>query len=125
LDGIIAKQEEEEKGGDPGLDLFDAVNILATYNADWIAKFSEKKWQDRKNDLEAMFEACNQPKLSSGDYQGLVTLMKEQLKDSMMQVSVAAIKICGILAEKLKKEFDQQARQLVTPIIYRFKEKKT
>jgi hypothetical protein len=36
LNGIIANQAEEEKGDDPGLDLFDAVNILKTYNDEWI-----------------------------------------------------------------------------------------
>ena len=59
LDGIIAKQAEEEKGEDPGLDLFEAVNILQTYNAEWIEKFTAKKWQERKTDLEALCEACN------------------------------------------------------------------
>jgi len=52
-------------------------------------------------------------------------MLKESLKDAMVPVSIAAIKICGILAEKLKKDFEPYARQLVTPIIYRFKEKKT
>lgn len=77
LDGIIAKQEEEEKGDDPGLDLFEAVNILNTYNAEWIEKFQAKKWQERKTDLDNMYEACNQPKLSSGDFQGIVNLLKD------------------------------------------------
>ena len=43
----------------------------------------------------------------------------------MVPVSIAATKICGILAERLKRDFDPYAKQLVVPIIYRFKEKKT
>jgi hypothetical protein len=76
LDGIISNKLEEEKGNDPGLDLFEAVNILQTYNSDWIAKFMEKKWNDRKTDLDALYEACNQPKISSGDFQGIVEMIK-------------------------------------------------
>ena len=38
MNGIIANQGEEEKGEDPGLDMFDAVNILKIYNAEWIEK---------------------------------------------------------------------------------------
>jgi len=59
LNGIIANQAEEEKGDDPGLDLFDAVNILKTYNADWIEKFAGRTWQERKADLDALYDACN------------------------------------------------------------------
>lgn len=47
------------------------------------------------------------------------------MKHNMAQVSLASIRVCGILAEKLKKDFEGHARQLVSPIIYRFKEKKT
>ena len=43
----------------------------------------------------------------------------------MAPVSLASIKLCGILAEKLKKDFEGHAKQLVCPIIYRFKDKKT
>ena len=85
----------------------------------------EKKWNDRKTDLDALYEACNQPKISSGDFQGIVEMIKSQLKDAMVPVSIAATKISGILAEKLKKDFEPYAKQLVVPIIYRFKEKKT
>ena len=52
-------------------------------------------------------------------------MLKDQLKDTMVPVSIAATKICGTLAEKLKKDFEPYAKQLVVPIIYRFKEKKT
>ena len=58
--------------------------MLATYNSEWIEKFSAKKWQERKTDLEAMLEAFNQPKIKSGDFSGIVNVLKDQLKDSMM-----------------------------------------
>jgi hypothetical protein len=35
LDGIIKKQEEEEKGDDAGLELFEAFDLLGKYNAEW------------------------------------------------------------------------------------------
>ena len=59
LIGIIANQAEEEKGEDPGLDLFDTVNILKTYNAEWIARFAGKSSQEKKADLDGLYEACN------------------------------------------------------------------
>ena len=52
-------------------------------------------------------------------------MLKVSLKDAMVPVSITASKICGVLAEKLKKDFEIYAKQLVVPIIYRFKEKKT
>lgn len=48
LDDIIRMQEEEEKKNsqnDPGLDLFEAVNVLTKFNADWVEKVSGlAKW---------------------------------------------------------------------------------
>lgn len=35
LDDIIRLQEEEDKANDPGLDLFEAVDVLAKYDAAW------------------------------------------------------------------------------------------
>jgi hypothetical protein len=37
-------------------------------------------------------------------------MLKGSLKDSMVPVSIAATKICGVLAEKLKRDFEPYAK---------------
>jgi hypothetical protein len=51
-------QEEEEKKNsqnDPGIDLFEAVNVLTKFNAEWCDKVAGlPKWQDRKTEIESL-----------------------------------------------------------------------
>jgi len=58
LDDIIRMQEEEEKKNsqnDPGFDLFEAVNVLTKFNAEWCDKVAGlPKWQDRKTEIESL-----------------------------------------------------------------------
>jgi hypothetical protein len=37
-------------------------------------------------------------------------MLKVSLKDAMVPVSITASKICGVLAEKLKKDFEIYAK---------------
>ena len=83
------------------------------------------KWAEKKAELDKLYEACNQPKIASGDFTGILSILKKCISDSMAAVSISAIKVCGILGLKLKKDFEPYAKQLLVPIIYRFKEKKT
>jgi len=52
-------------------------------------------------------------------------LLKKLLVDSMIPVSIASIKVCGILAKKLQKNFETYIKEILSTVILRFKEKKT
>lgn len=127
LDAIIRQQEEEEKGAeDPGLDLFEPVDILAKYGPEWQDKMTElKAWAEKKKELDALYEDCAQPKIKPGDFSGIVSLLKKLITDSMVAVSHSAIKVCGNLAKGLKKDFEVGAKELTATLLLRFKEKKT
>ena len=43
----------------------------------------------------------------------------------MIPVSISSIKLCGILALKLQKNFETYIKEILSTIILRFKEKKT
>ena len=43
----------------------------------------------------------------------------------MIAVSHSAIKVCGNLAKALKKEFELSVKELIVPLLLRFREKKT
>jgi hypothetical protein len=43
----------------------------------------------------------------------------------MVQVSVQAIKVCGNLTKGLRKDFESGCKELLAPLLLRFKEKKT
>lgn len=60
LDDIIRQQEEDDKANDQGLDLFEAVDILAKYGPDWSDKINElKNWAQKKEQLDQLCTDCN------------------------------------------------------------------
>lgn len=75
--------------------------------------------------MDQLCSDCNQPKIKSGDYQHLIAVLKKLMTDSMVQVSLSAIKVCGNLAKGLKKDFEVGCKELIEPLLLRFKEKKT
>jgi hypothetical protein len=43
----------------------------------------------------------------------------------MIPVSISSIKVCGMLAKKLQKNFETYIKEILSTVILRFKEKKT
>jgi hypothetical protein len=84
-----------------------------------------KKWEEKKKEMEQLYEDANQPKIKPGDFSGLVKCVKKFIGDSMIAVSHSAIRVCGNLAKGLKKDFEPQCKELIIPLLGRFKEKKT
>ncbi|XP_055011340.1 cytoskeleton-associated protein 5 isoform X2 [Boleophthalmus pectinirostris] len=116
--------EETAAAVDP-YELLEAVDILSKIPKDFYEKIEAKKWQERKEALEAVEALAKNPKLENGDYGDLVRALKKVVgKDAnVMLVSMAAKCLAG-LATGLRKKFGQYAGQVVPTILEKFKEKK-
>ena len=75
--------------------------------------------------LDEFIKAANVPKLASNGYQPLVPMIKRLINDSNFNVVLSAIKLTCALAKGLRKNFTSSAKNLSTPILQKFKEKKT
>ena len=108
LDDIIKQEEEKDAAeSNPGLDLFDPVDLLAKFNGDWIEKIGELKvWKEKKDMLDELFNDSNVPKIKAGDYSGIVKVLKKMINDANIVVSQTAVKVCGNLAKGLKGDFE-------------------
>ncbi|XP_039988219.1 cytoskeleton-associated protein 5 isoform X2 [Xiphias gladius] len=106
-------------------ELLEAVEILSKMPKDFYEKIEAKKWQERKEALEAVDALTRNPKLENGDYGDLVRALKKVVgKDAnVMLVSMAAKCLAG-LAAGLRKKFGTYAGQVVPTILEKFKEKK-
>ncbi|XP_013885628.1 cytoskeleton-associated protein 5 isoform X2 [Austrofundulus limnaeus] len=106
-------------------DLMEPVEILSKMPKDFYEKIEAKKWQERKEALEAIEVLIKYPKLENGDYGDLVRALKKVVgKDAnVMLVSMAAKCLAG-LASGLRKKFGSYAGQVVPTILEKFKEKK-
>uniref|UniRef100_A0A8C7YVM3 Cytoskeleton associated protein 5 n=1 Tax=Oryzias sinensis TaxID=183150 RepID=A0A8C7YVM3_9TELE len=122
---------EHSDGGPLGVlavdpyELLEPVEILSKMPKDFYDKIEAKKWQERKEALEAIETLTKNPKLENGDYGDLVRALKKVVgKDAnVMLVSLAAKCLAG-LATGLRKKFGTYAGQVVPTILEKFKEKK-
>lgn len=80
---IISDDEVEEDGAnqvdiDP-YELLDPVDILSKLPKDFFDKIESKKWQERKESLEALETLVKNPKLENGDYGDVIRALKKVL----------------------------------------------
>lgn len=75
-----AEQDREDAAGqiDPE-DLHDPVDILSKLPKNFYEQIESKKWQERKEALEALDVLVKSPKLESGDYGDVVRALKKVL----------------------------------------------
>ena len=111
-DEEVANEDEdnaEDIDIDP-MDLIDPVDILSKLPKDFYEKLDEKKWQDRKESLEALDILLQNPKLTAGDYSDVVKALKKVLtKDSNVVLVAMAGKCMAALARGLGKKFTPYA----------------
>uniref|UniRef100_A0A3P8X5N1 Cytoskeleton associated protein 5 n=1 Tax=Cynoglossus semilaevis TaxID=244447 RepID=A0A3P8X5N1_CYNSE len=125
------EQQSAEGGGggecdavDP-YELLEPVEILSKLPKDFYDEIESKKWQERKQALEAIEALAKNPKLENGDYGDLVRALKKVVgfDANVMLVSMAAKCLAG-LASGLRKKFGTYAGLVVPTILEKFKEKK-
>ncbi|XP_055712026.1 protein mini spindles isoform X3 [Phlebotomus papatasi] len=122
--------EEGDDGNVTGeidpLDLVDPVDILSKIPKDFYDKLESKKWQERKEALEAIEPLVQNPKLESGDYGELIKALKKVLtKDTNVVLVAMSGKILTGIAKGLGKKFSPYALVCIAAILEKFKEKKT
>ncbi|XP_035251998.1 cytoskeleton-associated protein 5-like isoform X2 [Anguilla anguilla] len=117
--------EEEDAPQVDAYELLEAVDILSKIPKDFYDKIEEKKWQERKEALEAIETLTKNPKLEAGDYGDLVRALKKVIgKDTNVMLVTLAAKCLAALAAGLRKKFGTYAGQVVPTILEKFKEKK-
>ncbi|XP_060608176.1 cytoskeleton-associated protein 5-A-like, partial [Ruditapes philippinarum] len=125
-----AGEEEEEEEGEAAEDvdpyeLLEPVNILAALPKDFFDKIEAKKWQERKEVLEAVQKLCENPKIEPGDHGPLVkSLMKVVAKDTNVMLVALGAKTLAGLANGLRKKFSPYASNCIQTYLDKFKEKK-
>ncbi|XP_078405682.1 cytoskeleton-associated protein 5 [Cetorhinus maximus] len=117
--------EESEAPVVDAYDLLESVEILLKLPKDFYDKIEAKKWQERKEALEALEVLVKNPKLESGDYADVVRALKKVIgKDSNVLLVALGAKCLAGLACGLRKKFQSYATHVVPTLLEKFKEKK-
>ena len=121
-------EEEDEPSQESEMDVFemlDPVEILSKLPKDFYEKVEQKKWQERKEALDALFALVQNPKLQPGDYNELTKVLRKFIsKDTnVMLVALAAQCLAG-LAKGLRSHFKNLANNSLSNVLEKFKEKK-
>jgi cytoskeleton-associated protein 5 len=106
--GVSNEEVSEEVAVDP-YDLLDPVDILLRLPKDFHEKLESKKWQDRKEALEALQGLLTaNPKLVASDYHEVLNELKKVLaKDANIVVVGVAAKCVAGIANGLRKDFNK------------------
>ncbi|XP_046898136.1 cytoskeleton-associated protein 5-like isoform X2 [Hypomesus transpacificus] len=106
-------------------ELLEPVEILSKLPKDFHDKIEAKKWQDRKEVLEALAGLAKSPRLEVGDYGDVVRALKKVIaKDTNVMLVALAVKCVSGLASGLRKKFSTYAGHVVLTVLEKFKEKK-
>lgn len=127
-DGVINEDDDDQESAAVDIDpyeLIDPVDILSKLPKDFYEKVEAKKWQERKEALEALETLTKNPKLESGEYGDVVRVLKKIIsKDSNVVVVALAVKCLSGLATGLKKRFQTYAGACLPAVLEKFREKK-
>lgn len=119
------REDDDELPQMDPYELAEPVDILSKLPKDFYEKTEAKKWQERKEALEALETLVQTPKLQSGDYADLVKTLKKIIdKDSNVVVVALAGRCLGGLAAGLKRKFQPYAIACISSLLEKFKEKK-
>ncbi|ESO97492.1 hypothetical protein LOTGIDRAFT_228176 [Lottia gigantea] len=120
--------DAEDDGASEEIDayeLIEAVDILALLPKDFYDKIEAKKWQERKEALEALQKLTENPKIENGDFAPLIKcVLKVIAKDTNVMLVALAGKCLKGIAVGLRKKFSPYAGNSMSTIIDKFKEKK-
>ncbi|KAJ2941196.1 hypothetical protein O0L34_g10431 [Tuta absoluta] len=130
-DGACDDDDAETAGGDSTemdpYELLDPVEILSKLPKDFYEKLEAKKWQERKEALDALENLLkNAPKLEPGDYADLVRALKKVIsKDANVMLVALSTRLLGLVASGLRNKFHPYASACIQAILDKFKEKKS
>ncbi|KAF8363910.1 hypothetical protein PRIPAC_90833 [Pristionchus pacificus] len=108
--------------------LIDPVELSTVMNKDFADQMAEKKWQDRKDALEALEKVLQEKKRlqPSPDNTPVIQLLNKVLeKDVNVVVASLAASCLSLIATALRTDFAAYAPKIMATCFDKFKEKKT
>ncbi|KAF0992665.1 hypothetical protein HZS_2647, partial [Henneguya salminicola] len=121
----IEKIQDEIVQSIDSYQLIEAVDVLSKIPDDFYNEVIEAKWQTRKESLDKLQKILNVTKMSNGDFNALVSVLRTVIaSDNNINVVHSAVKCVDNLAKGLRTLFTNHATFLLSNILDKFKEKR-
>lgn len=122
--GDDAEAEDEEMAEVDALDLFDPVDVNAKMEKNFYELLASKKWQERKEALDALLVLCNSPKILDSHYSELVGALGKRMADTNINIVIVAANCLEGLARGLRDSFNKYKPSVAGLVMDRLKERK-
>ncbi|KAI8334829.1 armadillo-type protein [Chlamydoabsidia padenii] len=113
----------EEEPMDP-YDFADPVDITATLPGNFHELLASKKWQERREALDALLQATKTPKIMDKDYSELVGALTKRINDANILLVGVTANCIEAMAIGLRSEFGKYKGLVTPPLIEKLKERK-
>lgn len=125
-------EEGEEEGAEPedagemdAFDLAEPQDVLKKIPPNFHDQLASSKWKDRKEAVEALYQALNVPRMKDSDFSEINRGLAKCMKDANVAVVTQAAQCIELLAKGLRKSYAKYRTTVMQPIMDRLKEKKT
>ncbi|KAJ5976262.1 hypothetical protein N7481_009969 [Penicillium waksmanii] len=115
---------EEEAEEVNAFDLAEPVDVMPKVPKDLHDQLGSSKWKDRKEALDALYNAINVPRIKDGPYDDIVRALAKCMKDANIAVATVAGNCVDLLAKGLREGFAKYRSTIMVPMLERLKEKK-
>ncbi|KAJ5125284.1 Armadillo-like helical [Penicillium atrosanguineum] len=115
---------EEEEAEVEVFDLAEPIDVFPKIPKDLHDQLGSSKWKDRKEALDALYNAINVPRIKDGPYDEIVRGLAKCMKDANVAVVAVAANCVDVLARGLRNAFMKHRSTIMVPMLERLKEKK-
>ncbi|KAI7849124.1 armadillo-type protein [Circinella umbellata] len=130
-----ADMDEEVDGEDDGgeamddepidpYDLADPVDITSKLPGNFFELLASKKWQERREALDALVKVVDTPKLADSDYTELMGALAKRISDTNILLVGTAANCIERIATGLRQDFGKYKGVVALPMIEKLKERK-
>ncbi len=124
-DGGASEEEVAEEQEVETFDLAEPVDVLKKMPSNFHDNLASAKWKERKDALDALYEAANTDRIKDGHYDEVIQDLAKSMKDANIAVVMVAASCIDVLAKGLRKSFAKYRGRVMPPVLEKLKEKKT
>jgi cytoskeleton-associated protein 5 len=106
------------------IDLAEPVDVMPRIPNDLHEQLGSSKWKDRKEALDALYNAINVPRIQDGHFDEIARAFAKCMKDANVAVVTIAANCIDLLAKGLRSSFGKYRSVVMSPMLERLKEKK-